>query len=315
MINADAPYTIHDTLRELIQDNRRLLMVISRFGISLHHANRKVGELEECAGVHPGTFLCVANMISGKPYDDSSVELRSLTNYLKSAHSYFLGFFLPGIRRKLLEAFDFGNEPELAIAVLRFYDDYAGEVNRHMNYENGTLFAYIDSILCGNRNEDYSIGIFAEHHDAVSHKLRRLKDVLIRYAPESNVDQVNAILFDIISGEEDLDSHCMVEDRILVPAVRKAEALLPALTKEPTESEISGPEEEGYILGKREREIIALVAKGLSNKEIAEKLCISVHTVATHRRNICSKLEIHSSAGLTVYAILNGIVDIKDLDL
>ncbi len=47
----------------------------------------------------------------------------------------------------------------------------------------------------------------------------------------------------------------------------------------------------------------------MSNKEIAEQLCISVHTVTTHRRNICQKLEIHSPAGLTVYAILNNIID------
>ncbi len=57
------------------------------------------------------------------------------------------------------------------------------------------------------------------------------------------------------------------------------------------------------------------MAKGWSNKEIADRLCISVHTVATHRRNICAKLAIHSSAGLTVYAILNGLVDLKDIDL
>ena len=74
-------------------------------------------------------------------------------------------------------------------------------------------------------------------------------------------------------------------------------------------------EEADISLGRRERGIIAAVAKGWSNKEIADRLCISVHTVATHRRNICAKLAIHSSAGLTVYAILNGLVDLKDIDL
>jgi len=55
------------------------------------------------------------------------------------------------------------------------------------------------------------------------------------------------------------------------------------------------------------------VVKGLINKQIAEKLCLSVHTVITHRRNIVNKLQIHSPAGLTVYAILNKLVSLEDI--
>ena len=55
-------------------------------------------------------------------------------------------------------------------------------------------------------------------------------------------------------------------------------------------------------LSQREREIIGCVVKGMTNKEIAEQLFISVHTVITHRRNITRKLQIHSAAGLTIYA-------------
>ena len=51
----------------------------------------------------------------------------------------------------------------------------------------------------------------------------------------------------------------------------------------------------------------------MSNKEIADKLCISVHTATTHRRNICNKLDIHSAAGLTIYAIVNKLVEIGDV--
>ena len=67
-------------------------------------------------------------------------------------------------------------------------------------------------------------------------------------------------------------------------------------------------------LGEREKEIICCVAKGMSNKEIADALCLSVHTVATHRKNISAKLEIHSTAGLAIFAILHKLVDIKDLN-
>ena len=69
-------------------------------------------------------------------------------------------------------------------------------------------------------------------------------------------------------------------------------------------------------LSQREKEIFICVVKGMTNKEIAEKLFLSIHTVITHRRNISKKLQIHSAAGLTIYAIVNKLVtlnDVKDL--
>ena len=69
-------------------------------------------------------------------------------------------------------------------------------------------------------------------------------------------------------------------------------------------------------LSQREKEIVICVVKGMTNKEIAEKLFLSIHTVITHRRNISKKLQIHSAAGLTIYAIVNKLValsEVKDL--
>ena len=67
------------------------------------------------------------------------------------------------------------------------------------------------------------------------------------------------------------------------------------------------------ILSSREKDIVRLLAKGLSNKEISEELYISPHTVITHRKNITRKLNIKSVAGLIVYAIINGIVNVDEL--
>lgn len=66
-------------------------------------------------------------------------------------------------------------------------------------------------------------------------------------------------------------------------------------------------------LSAREKEIIVEVVKGLTNKQIAEELYLSAHTVITHRRNIANKLQIHSPAGLTIYAILNKLVRLEDI--
>lgn len=81
----------------------------------------------------------------------------------------------------------------------------------------------------------------------------------------------------------------------------------------PTEEEEA---ESQNTLSLREKEIVICVVKGMTNKEIAENLFLSIHTVITHRRNISKKLQIHSAAGLTIYAIVNKLValsDVKDL--
>ena len=131
----------------------------------------------------------------------------------------------------------------------------------------------------------------------------------------SNNDQLNSALYDIINCENDLISHSEIEERLFVPAVMKLE-----------KSVLSGNEPEQAntpeynagsmaILSEREKDIIKCVARGMSNKEIADALFLSIHTVTTHRRNITAKLQIHSPAGLTIYAIMNNLVDISDINL
>ncbi len=72
-------------------------------------------------------------------------------------------------------------------------------------------------------------------------------------------------------------------------------------------------ESETESLSRREREIVICIVKGFSNKEIADELCLSIHTVITHRRNITRKLQIHSTAGLTIYAIVNKLINLSDI--
>lgn len=72
-------------------------------------------------------------------------------------------------------------------------------------------------------------------------------------------------------------------------------------------------EDKGKDLSPREKEVIVGIVKGLSNKEIALEMNVSVNTVMTHRRNIASKLHIHTPAGLTIYAIVSNLVKLEDI--
>lgn len=92
----------------------------------------------------------------------------------------------------------------------------------------------------------------------------------------------------------------------------------PEALKEKLDRLLDMPAEEEILTGQdvlsaREKEIITCVVKGMTNKEIADVLFLSAHTVITHRRNIARKLQIHSPAGLTIYAIVNKLVELQDI--
>ena len=80
------------------------------------------------------------------------------------------------------------------------------------------------------------------------------------------------------------------------------------------EENVANPKSDINELSARERDILTAVAKGMTNKEIADEFNISIYTVISHRRNISQKLGINSIPGLTVYAIMNKLVDMSDFN-
>ncbi len=87
---------------------------------------------------------------------------------------------------------------------------------------------------------------------------------------------------------------------------RLAWELTQLITRKPCGDEVSPGESD---LSAREIEVLILVCRGFINKEIADKLCISLTTVITHRKNITEKLGIKSVSGLTIYAVMNGYIE------
>ncbi len=311
-------YIPNDKMSDLINDNSSILMVLSRFGISLGFGGKSVNEVCKEFGVDSKTFLAVANFISRKDggNDLGCLSLSSLMDYLKRAHAYFLDFSLPAIRRKLIEAIDCSGRDEVAFLILKYYDEYVTEVRNHMEYENLTVFTYVDELLRGRLSEQYSISVFAEKHNNIAPKLHELKDIIIRYYPHKENDLLNVVLFDIINCEQDLISHCLVEDSLFVPAVERLERQMEKQdAPEENEDDLQGNVLSVDPLSEREKEVVSFVAKGMTNKEIADKLFLSIHTITTHRRNIAAKLQIHTPAGLTIYAIVNKLVELRDIKL
>jgi regulator of cell morphogenesis and NO signaling len=313
-------YEPQDKMITLIKDNYSVLQSLSSFGINMGFGDKTVEETCQLNGVDCYTFLAVVNYtINNYAIDDNDerISVPTLLHYLEASHRYYLDFQLPFIRRELEESI--AGDDTLGRLMLRFYDEYAQEIRRHMKYEEKTLFPYVQSLIDGHPLPDYNVEMFSKHHESADKKLRELKLLIIKYLPADQHlnSKLTAALYDIYNNEEWLSQHAEVEDHIFTPAIRRMEQRLKQddVTKNISSMVFKGGQDNSEALSERERDVIIGVVQGLQNKEIADRLYISVNTVITHRRNIARKLQIHSPAGLTIYAIVNGLVDISSVKL
>lgn len=308
-------YEADDKMISIIRDNSNILQSLGSFGISLGFGDKTVREVCENQQVDTRTFLAVVNFTINGYYsggDSQSLSVETLLKYLKASHFYYIDFQLPLIRKQLIRALDADNS--LTQLILRLYDEYAHDIIRHMKYEEKTLFPYVEKLMKGTVGSGYDITTFSKHHHQVNDKLLELKNIMIKYLPSDGLQNnlLTATLFNIYNNEQWLNQHADVEEQILIPTIRELEKKLNQkdITMNITRmiGANAGCDEQ---LSEREKEVIVSLVQGMSNKEIADHLFISVNTVITHRRNIARKLQIHSAAGLTIYAIVNHLIDIS----
>ena len=320
-------YHLNDPMSGLISDDYRMLQILSRFGVCLGFGEQSVESACKACGVDSPTFLAVVNFVKNVGHAHinelkDEVKLPDMLRYLKNSHTYFVDFKLPAIRRKLIAAIDCAGHNQIAFLILKFYDEYASEVQRHMEYENTHVHPFVEMLLQGKRPSTTYHELVSEHegnHASIEKSMTELKSIIIKYYPnEGNAQLLNDALMDIYMMEEDLLMHCNLEDTLFMECVSNLEM---EVREHNSAQEGDIPAEDvtetssNDVLSEREKEVIVQIVKGLSNKEIAEKMFISPNTVMTHRRNIARKLNIRSAAGLTIYAIVNGLVNLEDVKL
>lgn len=299
--------TCETKLADLIIDCPELLFVVNVFGIKMGFGERSIKEICLQYKIVPSDFVLFLKFtILGK--DSNLVKLakvdpRVLLNYIKVSHKYFIDYRFPDLRDRLTNALALNESKK---SILDFFNEYEKEVKKHMKLEDEVFFPYIESLLNNKVDNSFSASKFKSNHDDIQDKLEDLFNLLVKYI-STKID--NFLLSDILilleRTNRELSLHEIMENKVLIPIIKKIEII--------KNIDSAAKDEESEELSKREIEIIQGIASGLSNKEIAGKLFISVHTVNTHRRNICNKLSIHSAAGLTVYAILNKLIDIDNL--
>ncbi len=294
-------YKASHKMCDLIAHEEDAIQIISRFGLEMGVGEQTIEQVCEAYHVHTPTFLAIVNYkVFHKRVIPNDIDIPTLQRYLSNAHSYFLEFRLPRLRRALIEAI-IPADPTTKIPglILRCYDEFVEEIRTHIAHENE--------------------GLFDEHeHDdqRITDKLTEIKNLIIKYYPGANLQPsitnpqspitylLISVMSDLWHTEQDFADHCAIEDDILRPA----------LTQEKPHTRRRHQLPETEELSEREQDVLVQVVHGLSNKEIADVLCISTHTVISHRKNIARKLNIHSTAGLTIYAIVNKLVDINTLE-
>lgn len=312
-------YEADDQMISLIRDNYNILQSLGSFGLSLGFGDKTVRQVCDEQEVDCYTFLAVVNFTINGYIDvdnEDKLSLSTLLHYLKASHDYYLGFQLPFIRKELEDALD--QTDNLARLILKLYDEYAREIRMHMRYEEKTVFPYVESLIDNQSSVNYDIDTFSKHHNQIDKRLKELKNIIIKYLPSDELhnNQLTATLYDIYNNEDWLMQHSKVEDNIFIPAIRRLEHKTRQNDVSVKISNmINKNSESNETVSDREKDVVISLVQGMSNKEIADHLCISINTVITHRRNIARKLQIHSAAGLTIYAIVNNLVDISAVKL
>ena len=229
-------------------------------------------------------------------------RLQDILNFLRKSHRYYMDVMVPvlasGLERMTAPCGEHQRQ-----TLWKFFTDYKEELVSHFSYEENVAFPYIEAMLNDERSSQFSIGEYEQNHSNVQEKLDDLKNLISLYLPpECRQEDVNQVLYYLCALEMDLEKHTFIEDTVLIPAARQLEDKV-AVSK--------GNAEE---LTAREKEILVCVAKGMLNKEIADQYNLSIYTVISHRKNITRKTGIKTVAGLTVYALLNNLIDMNTIE-
>ena len=294
-------------MADLLDVNFSILGVFSRFGMSYGFGEATVKEVCDGMGIDPETFLIICKVYAFDGYRPSREQmegacLEDIVRYLRLSHTYYLETMVPALAAAIEEMIAPCDDMHKKV-IRKFFGDYKEELERHFDYEEKTVFPYVEAMIDSREREPYTIGEYEKNHSNVEEKLDDLKKLVTMYQPaQSRSQDCFRVLFYLYSLESDLERHTFIEAGILVPVVSRME------------DESDAPRGEGGELSAREKEILVAVAKGMLNKEIADLYNISIYTVISHRKNITRKTGIKTVAGLTVYALLNNLIDMNSIE-
>lgn len=277
-------------MAELINSAPEILLIVERLGMSLGFGESTVEEWCAHEGRDSFTFLAICNISTSRDYKPSEAEIEKMKAgdvmyFLRNSHDSYIYGLLPELDRQI--ALVMVGRPDSEKKVINeFFDKFKSELARHFKLEEEKIFPSLEALdRKGQPNEK----VFRHEHGNINEKIQDLINLLLKYVSYGTREtHITDLLSFLYRFREDLAIHSRIEDCLILPMI------------------------EGK-LSPREKEILVCVAQGMQNKEIAARFDISVFTVMTHRKNITEKTGIKSIAGLTAYAILQGLIDIESI--
>jgi regulator of cell morphogenesis and NO signaling len=291
-------------MADLLMANSRLFYTLPCFGIGMGFGEKTIAEVCDEHGVSLPLFLIFCNLYTFEEYTPSHSELKRISledviAYLECSHKLYLETYLPRILDKVLTL----DEEHLSSAtknmLAAFCEKYRQDATAHMQYEEEYLFPHARKLLAGEKS-NFTLNEFETGHRNIGVVLSDLRSLIVKYVPDTcSIEQCFPVLSDLYLFEYDLHKHTRLEDTVLIPLIEH----------------MAEEGRKGYSaeLSEREKQALIALACGLSNKEIADKLNISIHTVISHRKNIIRKTGIKTVQGLTLYAFFNDMITPKDL--
>lgn len=282
----------HTLVAELLSEHNELIPVFNRFGVRLGVGDKTIADICAENELNIDFILTVLNVYVNETYLPDSVlslfEAELIAEYFQRTVENYLHDLVPNIE-KHLNAF---------IAL-------SGAENKELGMLRGLFMQFKEKLTNSLQN-----GV-SQSDDFPDDLLHDLKSILIKHVSgEYNQNLCHAVIFSISSLEKDLSVHNRLRSKVLRPKLNELDSVDMHHLRHAFSEEHVLPSEQENQLTNRETEILKLIVQGFLNKEIAEKLNISLNTVLTHRKNIIAKTGIKTVSGLTFYCIRKGLITV-----
>lgn len=284
-------------LSHVLAQHHILIPIINRFGIKLGVGDKTIETICRDHHLNIDFILTVLNVYLDENYMPhnqlAQFDLEPIASYFNETIQNYLHSLVPNIEKHLHAFIAINNSESKELDILQkvFYQ-FKEELVVHL--EKGL-----------------------QHTGDYPHELLRdIKSILIKHVSGNfNQNLCYAVIFSVGALESDLIIHNRLRESILKPKLNKLSSTDIGSIQHIISNENSRNIPKKSVLTRRETEILKLIAQGNLNKQIADKLNISINTVLTHRKNILSKTGIKTTSGLTLYAISNGLLSPNEIKI
>ena len=284
-------------LSQILAQHHILIPIVNRFGIRLGVGDKTIETICEEQDLNIDFILTILNVYLDEDYMPqnklSQFDLEPIATYFNETIQNYLNSLVPNIEKHLHAFIATSNSQNEELNILQkvFYQ-FKEELVLHL--EKGL-----------------------KHTGAYPHELLRdIKSILIKHVSgDFNQNLCYAVIFSVGSLESDLIIHNRLKNSILKPKLKELSSSDIVTLQKSISTENHRHLPKKNLLTRRETEILKLIAQGNLNKQIADKLNISINTVLTHRKNILSKTGIKTASGLTLYSISHGLLSPNELKI